>query len=142
MVINSNPNLAASEGRERYKRIAAALAEEVLEYIISHLLPRHKPWLKDGRTWAMKRGDREVRSRTDWILGTDSHMFQNVAVWDTRHNTDHYLVLGCLLRAASATHLRYLGRHTRFPIRPLGTLVRVDRTFYNLKRTIPMSLWQ
>ena len=65
MVINSNPNLAASEGRERYKRIAAALAEEVLEYIISHLLPRHKPWLKDGRTWAMYRGGREVRSQTN-----------------------------------------------------------------------------
>ena len=49
-------------------------------------------------------GGREVRSRTDYILGTDNHLFQNVAVLDARHNTDHYLVLGCLCGSAPAIH--------------------------------------
>ena len=45
-------------------------------------LPWKNLWLKDGRTWAMRRGGQEVRSRTDYILGTDSCLFQNVVVWD------------------------------------------------------------
>ena len=137
VVGNFNTDLVAPEGQEQDGEIVEVIAEEGLEDMSDHFLTRHKLWLKDGRTRAMKRGDREVRSRTDWILGTDSHMFQNVAVWDTRHNTDHYLVLGCLLRAASATHLRYLGRHTRFPIRPPATMDRVDHMFCEIRRAIP-----
>ena len=45
------------------------------------------------RTW------REVRSLIDYILGTDHSLFRNVDVWDPRHNSDHYLVLGCLRSA-------------------------------------------
>ena len=39
-------------------------------------------------------------SCTDYILGTDRRLFGNVSVRDPRHNSDHYLVLGCL-RSAS-----------------------------------------
>ena len=62
--------------------------------MIVHLPPPHKPWLKDGRTWEIHSGGQEVRSRTDYILGTDSRLFQNVAVRYAQHNTYHYLVLG------------------------------------------------
>ena len=65
MVGNFNTDLAAPEGRERDEGIAAALAEEGLEDMSGHFLPRHKPWLKDGRTWAMHRGGREVLSQSD-----------------------------------------------------------------------------
>ena len=37
-----------------------------------------------------------MRSRTDYITGTDRRLFLNVAVQDPGHNTDHYLVLACL----------------------------------------------
>ena len=40
----------------------------------------------------------EVMSQMDYILGKEHCMFQNVAVWDPRYNTDHFLVLGCLCR--------------------------------------------
>ena len=43
-------NLAASEGKDRYEGITAALAEENLEEMSSHFLPRYKPCLKDGHT--------------------------------------------------------------------------------------------
>ena len=43
-------DLAGPEGQERYKRIAAAMAEEGLEDMSDHFLPRHKPWSKDGCT--------------------------------------------------------------------------------------------
>ena len=50
-----------------------------------------------------------VQSRTDYILGTDRRLFQNVAVRDPRHNTDQYMVLGCLPGAPLAKTKRYQG---------------------------------
>ena len=65
MVGDFNTDLAAPEGREWDKGITADMVEEGLEDISGHFFPRHKLWLKDGQTWAMQRGGREVRSRTD-----------------------------------------------------------------------------
>ena len=47
----------------------------------------------------MVRVGREVRSRTDYILGTDHYIFRNMVIRDPRNNLDHYLVLGCLRSA-------------------------------------------
>ena len=47
---------------------------------------------------------REVRSRTDYILGTDRRLFGNVSVRDPRHNSNHYTVLGCLHSASMREH--------------------------------------
>ena len=33
----------------------------------------------------------------------------NVSVWDPRHNSDHYMVLGCLPSASLTNHKQYLG---------------------------------
>ena len=63
---------------------------------MEHFLPCKLPLNSDGRMWNMIRCGQEVRSHTDYILGMDCHLFQNMAVWDYRHNTNHYLVLGCL----------------------------------------------
>ena len=42
----------------------------------------------------MVRERKVVRSWTDYILETDRCIFWNVSVWDPRHNTDHYMVMG------------------------------------------------
>ena len=42
---------------------------------------------------------REVRSRTDYILGAELYLFRNVFVRNPRHNSDHYFILGCLRSA-------------------------------------------
>ena len=65
----------------------------------------------------MIRKVREVRSWTDYILGTDHRLFRNVAVRDPRHNSDHYMVLGCRPSAPPTEHKRYLGGRKRFPVR-------------------------
>ena len=57
----------------------------------------------------MRRKVQVVWSRTDYILGTDSRLFKNVAVRDPRHNSDHYMVLGCLPSAPLSATKRYLG---------------------------------
>ena len=117
------------------------MAKEGLEYMSSHFLPHHKPWLKGGRAWAMHWGSQEMRSWTDYIMGTESHLFRNVVVQDAKHNTDHYLLLGCLCGSTPAAHSRYLERHTRFPIRTPETSDRVDHIFSELRRDIPRSPW-
>ena len=53
--------------------------------------------------------DREVRYQMYYILGTDCRLFGNVSVQDPRHNSDHYMVLGCLHSAPLREHARYLG---------------------------------
>ena len=44
----------------------------------------------------MIQAGREVRYRTDYILGTDRRLFWNVSIWNPRHNSDHYMVLDFL----------------------------------------------
>ena len=52
---------------------------------------------------------REMRSRTDYILESDLQIIQNVAVRDPQHNSNHFMVMGCLRGASPREHLRYLG---------------------------------
>ena len=84
--------------------IATAMAEEGLEYMSVCFVSRHKSWLKDGHTWSMHQGGWGVLSRNNYIMGIYSRLFQNKAVQDARHNTDHYLVLVGLCGAAPAAH--------------------------------------
>ena len=65
VVGNFNTDLVAPEGQEQDGEIVEVIAEEGLEDMSDHFLTRHKLWLKDGRTWAMYRGGREVRSQTN-----------------------------------------------------------------------------
>ena len=78
-----------------------------------------------------------MRSRTDYILGTDRRLFQNVAVRDPQHNTDHYMVLGCLPGAPLAKTKRYQGGRRRWPVLPPAAPSRMDTLFAALRRAVP-----
>ena len=105
-----NEDLATPEGDRRAEDIATTLAMEGLEDMARHFLPRESRWCRYRRTWGMLRKGREVRSRTDYILGTDSRLLRNVSVRDPRHNSDHYMVLGCLPSAPPDGAQEILGR--------------------------------
>ena len=87
-----------------------------------HFLPWSNLWLKDMCTWRMQRNRQEVRSWTDYILGTDHRLFQDVAAWDTRHYLGHYMVLGYLRGEPAKDLVGYLRKLRRFPLRPLSPL--------------------
>ena len=70
MLVDFNTSLVAPEGQERDEGIPEALAEEYLEDMSRHFFPHHKPRLKDGHIWTMRRGGWDVRSLTDYILNT------------------------------------------------------------------------
>ena len=75
----------------------------------------------------------------DYILGTDRHLFRNDAARDPRHNSDHYIVLGCLPSAPLTEHKRYLGGRTRWPVRPPVKPTRADQLFVVLGRAVPKA---
>ena len=78
---------------------------EGLEYMSEHFFPHRRSWFRDGRAWMMILEGREVR----YILGTDRRLFWNVSVRDPRHNSDHYMVLGCPRSAPLREQAKYLG---------------------------------
>ena len=59
-----------------------------------------------------------------------------MAVQDPRHNSEQYMVLGCLRSAPLKEHTKYLGRITRLPLRPPTTSMREDGLFTYLWRAI------
>ena len=64
----------------------------------------------------MVREGKVVRSQTDYILGTDCCLFWNVYVQDPQHNTNHYIVFGCLGSAPKREHTKYLTVRKRLPL--------------------------
>ena len=134
-----NINFAAEEGDQREENIAAPFTTEGLEGMAPHFLPQQRRWCWDRRTWGMLRKGMEMRSRTDYILGTDRHLFRNVSVRYPRHNLDHYMVLGCLPSSSLTEHNRYLGERKRWPLRPPMKPTREDEAFAALRRAVPKA---
>ena len=85
----------------------------------------------------MIREGREVRSRTDYILGMDHRLFGNVSVRDPRHNSDHCMALVCLHSASLKEHARYLRGRKRLPLGPPTEPTREDRIFAALCTAVP-----
>ena len=82
--LNTDLGDMACDGRGT--EIAAAITEAGLEDMTAHFLPRKRRWGRERITWAMVRGGKAIRSRTDYILGTDRSLFRNVAVRYPRYN--------------------------------------------------------
>ena len=139
VVGDMNVKLVEPEGERREEDIAATLATEGLEEMAAHFLPQRRRWCRDGRTWSMLRKEREVRSRTDYILGTDRRLFGDVSFRDSRHNSDHYMVLGCLSSASLTEHKRYLGGQKKLPMKPPNEPTREGEVFAALWRAIPKA---
>ena len=87
-------DLENSESNMRKTEIAAAMTEAWVEDMAAHFLLRKRRWGREIRTWSMVREGKVVRSRTDYLLGTDRSLFRNVSIRDPQHNTDHFMVVG------------------------------------------------
>ena len=129
-----NINLVKPEGDLRGEDITAAMATEGLEDMSAHFLLVRRLWWGYGWLWSMIREGREVRSRTDYILGTDCRLFGNFSVRDPRHNSDHYMVLVFLHRASLREHSRYLVGRKRPLLCPPTKPTREYRMFAALWR--------
>ena len=78
--MNFNADLVTSYGQERNKTIALAMVTEGLEDMEAYFLPLHCHWKRDRRTRSMLHRGQDLKSRMDYILGIDRHLFQNVTI--------------------------------------------------------------
>ena len=59
-----------------------------------------------------------------------------MSVWDSRNNSEHYMVLGCLHRVPLREHIEYLGWCMQLPLQTPTTPTREDGIFADLWRAI------
>ena len=78
-----------------------------------------------------------VRSRTDFLLGTDISLFRNVSVRYLRHNTDHYMAVRHLRSATAQDHAHYIKGRQKMPLQPPTEPTREDEFFEELRRAVP-----
>ena len=78
-----------------------------------------------------------MQSQIDCLLVMYRRLFQNVSLQDARHNTYHYLFLGCIRGAMVVEHYYYLALRSRFLIQPSRDPIGVGRLFLDLCRAVP-----
>ena len=66
----------------------------------------------------MVRMGQEIRYWKYYLLGTNHDLFRNVLIRDPRHNSDHFMILGCLCSATPSEHKKKLGRRLCFTLQP------------------------
>ena len=132
-----NTDLEDSESDRRGTYIAAVMTMAGVEHMTAHFLPRKRRWGRERRTCSMVREGKVVRSRTDYIIGIDRNLFRNVSVRDPRHNTNHFMVVGCLRSAPEQEHTRYIMGRWKMPLRPPTEPTREEGIFASLRRAVP-----
>ena len=118
----------------RDEEIADLAANYGLDDLLSHF------WQRRGKrhdtTWRQQRNDGIIRSRCDYILGSDRRMFINMAIRDPRlYSSDHYCIVGDLRSSTLKCNRAYLRGRKRSPLRPpkWGPKTRVDTLFQEMK---------
>ena len=78
-----------------------------------------------------------VRSWTEYIRGTDQSVFRNVFVRYPRHNTDHFMLVGCQHSAPAREHAKYITGRKKLPLQPPTEPTREDGIFAALRMAVP-----
>jgi len=132
-----NVDLSGPSRTERDTEIRDILSINSLEDMLLHFKPTAR--YSHRQTWWQERGGFLIRSRCDYILGSDRRMFCNVYLKDPRcFSSDHFMVIGKLTSATRSRNRSYLRGRTRFPLRApkWGPLTRVDTIFQALKKEV------
>ena len=132
-----NTDLGEMASDRKGTEIAAAITEAGLEDMTAHFLPRKRRLGRERRTWIMVREGKVIRSRTDYLLGTDCSLFRNVVFRDPRDNSDHYMVVGLLRGGTTREHIRYIAGRRRMQLKPPREPTREDMLFGDLRRAVP-----
>ena len=99
-----NTDLEDLESNRRGTDIVAVMTAEGVEDMTANFLPRKRRWGRERRTWSTVQEGKAIRSQTDYLLGTDRSLFRNVSVRYPQHNTDHFMMVGCLRSAPEREH--------------------------------------
>jgi hypothetical protein len=119
---------------DRAKQVATMTADLGLENLLSPF--RQRRIHKGGFTWHMRRNDKIIKVRCDYILGSDWDLFTKVSIKDPRHfSSDHYMVKGTILSRPRKENKSYSRRQTKFPLRSsrVGPQTKADSIFDECK---------
>ena len=108
----------------------------------AHFIPQRNLWAINGCNCSMLCRFWQVRHRTDYLMGMDHCLFQNVSLWYAHHNICHYLFMGFLRGAAVTEHSRYLGSQQSFTLKTPRAPSGFDRLFADLRRAVPKPPWR
>jgi len=139
MIVFGDFNVDLSDPNQdtRGSEIIDAFTTHGLEDLLLHFKPRER--YSHRQTWWQDRGGFTIRSRCDYILGSDRRMFSNVYLKDPRcFTSDHYMVVGRITSATRSQNCSYLRSRTRYPLGPPrgGPLTQVDSIFQELKKSV------
>ena len=124
-----NTDLGDTKNHRRGSEIAAAMTEVRLEDMMANFFLRKRKWRRERRTWSMVREGKVVRSRTDYLLVTDRSLFRNMSGRYPRHNTDRFMVVGCLCSALTWDHARHIKCRREMPLKAQTEPTRDDWIF-------------
>ena len=127
-----NVDLVHTESAGQDEETVSDLAADTLEAMLAQFIPRRRSWCWDRRMCSIVCMGREVRSWEEYIMGIYRRLLRNMSIRDPMHNSDHYIILGCLHITTLREHTKYLG----LPLQPLITPMREDRIFTVLRREI------
>jgi exonuclease III len=122
----------------RNQQVAEVITAYGLEDMLHHFQQRKA--FTHQKTWWQNREGKIIRSRCDYILGTDRRLFETVSIRDPRYFTsDHYMLVACYLISPTPSHKLYLQGRKRLPLQPptKGPLTQVDMLFQEVKANCP-----
>jgi paraquat-inducible protein B len=134
-----NMDLQTTTPNARDTEIMAVLSTLGLDDMSNHFLQRKR--FRSGNTWQMRRDGTILRSRCDYILGTDRRIFTYIAIKDPCYNSDHLMVTGGILSAPKTEHKKYLRCRRKFPLRRQTTTsnVTAETEYDKLKQHIEIQ---
>lgn len=100
----------------RTTKVAATISAYGLEDLLLHFRPERR--YTHLQTYFSRRQGKTVRSRVDYILGTDRRLFKSIKMRKPRHFTsDHYMLIGKFLTMPAKVHKGYLRGRKAFPLK-------------------------
>ena len=72
-------------------------------------------------------------------MGSNRRIFQNLSAQDPSHNSDHFIVMGCLHGEFPREHSCYIRRRMRLPLQLPGHQTRTwtEHIFAELRHAVP-----
>jgi hypothetical protein len=122
----------------RNQQVAEVITTYGLDDMLNHF--QQQKAFTHRQTWWQFRDGTLIRSRCDYILGTDRRLFETVSIRDPRYFTsDHYMLIARYLIGPSHSHKLYLKGRKRLPLQPptKGPLTQANTLFQEVKANFP-----
>jgi hypothetical protein len=132
---------------ERATTVATAMAYLGLKNLYGHFC--HKRKHEEGFTWQMRRDNKAIKVRFEYILGSERGILTNIQLKDPhRYTSDHFMAVGSVYSAPKQDNESYLKARKKFPLcmKKSGPQTKANSTFQEIKSFVekvrrPVWIW-